>query len=106
MPMSFIPVTLSSLSHPTLTTKWEVPYHQLNAKEKCWASFTNDSLHMRVPPISGWWQHRVKEILPEDRTLNSAPGCSFCMEEEMARGATALGYSQWFILGGQELGRT
>jgi len=42
MPTASIPATLSLLSHPTLTTTWEVPYHQLNEKEKQCASFTDD----------------------------------------------------------------
>ena len=37
----------------------------------------------------------IKEILPEDRTSSSAPGCSFCMEGETARGAITLRCSHW-----------
>lgn len=45
--------------------------------------------------ISGgqWW----REILPVDRTLSSAPDCSWCLERKTARNDfISMGSSQWF----------
>ena len=40
--------------HPTLITTWEVLYHQLNEKEKCWASFTDDSVQYAGSTTQKW----------------------------------------------------
>ena len=88
MPTTFTTATLSSISLPTSMDSWGITYDQLSetGKKKTWAQFTICRNHPKVnmchtsltvdSPGKKLW----REILPVDKTLISAPGCSLCLK--------------------------
>lgn len=94
--MGRTPATLSSLSQPAPLASWELPGVSWQKEGRLGPDLQMVLQNRLAPPESGWLWHYGpslghprrtwwREILPVGRNLSRAPGCSICLEGEVAK---------------------